>query len=391
MAADSHFYKTPDGKYWCPTIYGYDFWLRYLDVFEEVVVVSRTKSVNYNEVEGYLRVDGPNLYVIELPFLRGMKEYVTNFFDFSKAAKDAVKEGDCAIIRLPSVPASMIYKYFKKTGKPYALEIVADPYDAYQSNKIAQIVYTRNLKSAALHANGVSYVTKYYLQKKYPSHAKIYGESEKYFESYYSTINLPESYFSFPRVYDENKEKFTLVHTANSINSDIKGHETLIKIIKKLRDKNYNVYGIFIGDGTKRSYYEQMVKDLKLDKYIIFTGLISSQEKVREVLLKGDIFVFPTKAEGLPRAVIEAMAVGLPVLSTPVNGIPELLDSEYMFDPLDVDGFSKKLEFLFNNKSILEKMSKSNIEKAKEYSNLILSSRRKEFYKKLKRIVEVKK
>src|SRR5690625_2626270 len=133
VAADSLFYRTPDGKYWCKTIYGYDFWLRYLEVFEEVIVVSRTKSVPQSKVEGYLRVDGPRLRIKELPYMRGMKQYVLNYFAFSRAAKEAVKEVDCAIIRLPSVSASMVQKHYKKTRKPYALEIVADPYDAYKS------------------------------------------------------------------------------------------------------------------------------------------------------------------------------------------------------------------------------------------------------------------
>ena len=87
VAADSLFFKTPDGKYWCKTIYGYDFWLRYLAVFDDVVIVSRTKPTSHSEIEGYLRVDGPNVRVLELPFMRGMKQYITNYFSFYKAAK----------------------------------------------------------------------------------------------------------------------------------------------------------------------------------------------------------------------------------------------------------------------------------------------------------------
>ena len=115
----------------------------------------------------------------------------------------------------------------------------------------------------------------------------------------------------------------------------------------------------------------------------MFTGLLPSPNNVRDELVKSDIFVFPTRAEGLPRAVIEAMAVGLPCLSTPVNGIPELLDNDFMFEPDDVDGFANKIIELIQNPSMLEQISKKNIEKSKEYSWDKLSYRRTKFYEKL--------
>ncbi|ARI76258.1 glycosyltransferase family 4 protein [Halobacillus mangrovi] len=388
VAADSLIYKTPDGKFWCKTIYGYNFWLRYLEVFERVSIVSRTHSVDYSEVTECLRVDGPNVRVLELPFMRGMKDYITNYFSFSKTAKKIAKEGDCAIIRLPSVVAAMVHKYYKRTGKPYALEIVADPHDAYASNKLAQLAYTKQLKNAALQANGVSYVTQFYLQSKYPSFSRLYGETDENFESYYSTINLSKSYFSLPKTFNNEKKQFTIVHTANSINNDMKGHDTLIKVLKQLREENYDVNIIFIGDGSKRKYYEQMAHENGVGDFVTFTGLLPSGEKVREFLLKGDIFVFPTKAEGLPRAIIEAMAVGLPVLSTPVNGIPELLPETNMFDPYDVNGFVNKLKFLFKNVSQLEEMSKENLNTAEKYVNEKLSIRRKNYYRKLRIVAE---
>ncbi len=383
VVADAHFYKTPDGKYWAKTIYSYNFWERYLEVFDKVAVVSRTKHLDMIDTENYLRVDGPNLRVIELPFLRGMKDYIRHYFELRKAAKHSIEGAATAIFRLPSVVSSVVLEFYRKTGKPYSIEVVADPYDAYSKNKIAQKYYTEKLKQAALNANGVSYVTQYYLQTQYPSTAYLKGETPEKFESYYSTINLNTNYFSKPRKYDLKKSKYTIVHTANSINSESKGHRTVIKTVKKLRENNFNVEVVFIGDGTKRNDFECLAKDYGIEDYVRFTGLLPSPGDVRKVLLMGDIFVFPTKAEGLPRAVIEAMAVGLPCLSTPVNGIPELLSKNYLFDPMDVDGFTQKIMKLINNPNELNKMSEENIQKAKEYTNEKLSKRRKIFYQKL--------
>lgn len=385
VAADSYFQKTPDGKFWCKTIYSYNFWKRYLQVFEKVAIVSRTIESSYRDVEGYLRVDGPQLRVIELPAARGMKQYIQQYKELSKSAKRAVDEADCALIRLPSVAASVVLKYFKKTKKPYALEVVADPYDAYKSNKIAQYLYTRSLKKAVKEADGVSYVTQFYLQDKYP--AKIKNSSRR-FESYFSTINLESSYFSTPKEYSPDKKKYTIVHTANSINNTGKGHDILIQILNRIRSEGYDVKVIFIGDGDKRSYFEELSLKLNVHQSVHFTGVLSSAEEVRNILLSGDLFVFPSKAEGLPRAVIEAMAVGLPVLSTSVNGIPELLDKKYLFDPSDVEGFVFKLKQLIENPDELEEMSEKNIDKAKEYLIDKLEIRRNSFYTKLKDMSE---
>ena len=49
VAPDSSMYKTPDGKYWCPTIYEYSFFERYLEVFEDIVVASRVKKSKYTD------------------------------------------------------------------------------------------------------------------------------------------------------------------------------------------------------------------------------------------------------------------------------------------------------------------------------------------------------
>ena len=181
--------------------------------------------------------------------------------------------------------------------------------------------------------------------------------------------------------------KRQIVHTANNVNNYVKGHDVLIKAVKKLRDDNYDVNVLFIGDGQKKGEFLALADELGIKKYIMFTGILPSAEEVRKVLISADLFVFPTKAEGLPRSVIEAMAVGLPCISTPVNGIPELLEKEFLVEPLDVDGFVKKVKEFIDNPDLMEKCSDRNIIKAKEYEVSVLQSRRNKFYNKLRMLV----
>ena len=77
------------------------------------------------------------------------------------------------------------------------------------------------------------------------------------------------------------------------------------------------------------------------------------------------------------------MAMGLPVLSTPVGGIPEVINSKYLFEPMDIDGFANMICHLAECQDELSYISECNYKKALEFSNTILQSRRDEFYKKL--------
>lgn len=386
VISDSHIIQTPDNKYWCNTaVHGYDFWKRYIEVFDEVHVISRVQNCQTVDEEKCIRADGDRVKIVPLPFVRGFKEYIKNFISFSKSVKEAIGNEDAAILRVPSLPAYILLHYFKKLNKPYAFEVIVDPVECYRENKLAQVLFTYITKRECMKANGVSYVTQFFLQKHYPCRAIKYGESKDYFTTFYSSINLDDSFFGSPRHYTKMTE-IHIIHVASAINSDVKGQSTLIDIVERLKKDGYIVHAKCLGAGDYVSHYKKIISDKGLEKEIQFLGLFSSKNDLKELLLNSDIFVFPTKAEGLPRAIIEAMATGLPCLSTPVNGIPELLEPKYMFNPKDVDGFTNMIKHLINTPEELNRMSARNIKKAESYKNEILSLRRQEFYTKLKRL-----
>lgn len=386
VAVDAQLFITPDGRVWTKTIYGYNFWERYLDVFEDIVVVSRMKKIDYNDSDKLLLSSGERVFFAGLPMAIGAKAYLMNLNSIILAIRQSINKGDCAIIRLPSVSAMLFEIVYKRTKKPYALEIVADPKDAFKENKIARYFITSHLKKSVQRADGVSYVTQYALQKEYPSKIPLKANTKR-FESYYSSIILKKSYFGRPKNYTKPLTKIRIVHTANNMNNYVKGHKTVIKLLRELTNRSLDATVCFIGDGSKRREFEEYSRELGVEDRVVFTGILASADEVRKELVSSDIFVFPTRAEGLPRAVIEAMAVGLPCLSTPVNGIPELLKQDYLFDPDDYLSFSNKICSLVNDPELLNAISLENIKKASEYSEDCLKERRMYFYSKLKKLV----
>ena len=103
-----------------------------------------------------------------------------------------------------------------------------------------------------------------------------------------------------------------------------KGQLLLIKALRKVVDAGFKVHLTLAGDGEMRSEIEQLVSELDLSSSIAITGWISSAE-VKSLLNDTDAMILASFAEGLPVAIMEAMAQQIPVISTYIAGIPELV------------------------------------------------------------------
>ena len=388
VATDAHLFITPDGKYWCKSIYGYNFWVRYLHVFDEIRIVARAENILSSD-EKMLLVEGKGVTVYPVPSYRGPIELMKKYYFIHRALYGAYEGVDVALFRMPSQTAFMTYQHCPK-GLPVGGEIVYDPYDdILQSSTFMRILNKRissQLSSFCKAANGVSYVTENSIQNHYPSYARINGEDKDHFETFYSTITLSDNAFTGPRDFS-NKKSLKIVLSSVSMNSERKGEKVLISAIKKARASGYDVSSVIIGDGSLRASFEEFAKSLGIHDYVQFTGLLPSSDDVRSIMLDADMFVFPTQGEGLPRGILEAMAIGLPVLSTPVGGIPEVIDRKYLFNPLDSDAFAKEICRLLDNPDELTLMSKTNYNKSLEFKNVTLQKKRDEFYTKLIRLV----
>ena len=129
-------------------------------------------------------------------------------------------------------------------------------------------------------------------------------------------------------------------------------------------------------------HYKALIQKLNLANEVEFYGTIVHKNELLTKLRENDLLLLPTRLEGLPRVIIESMAVGLPSISTPIAGIPELLDKEFMYKYNDYNGITNKIVELYSNKDKMVQISKRNIEKVKEYEYSKLILRRKSFYKK---------
>ena len=263
------------------------------------------------------------------------------------------------------------------------MEVISDPYDVFRKGSIRhplrplfKFAFPKILKQHCLKAAAVSYVTEKVLQNFYPP-------SNEAFSTYYSSIELDEFAFSTEHRTYQQKREYNLVFVG-SLSQMYKGQDTLIDAFALCIKAGGNVRLVFVGDGKHRHDLEEQASARGVRDKIRFVGAIPSGEKVREQLDKADLFVLPSRGEGLPRAMIEAMARGLPCIGTSVSGIPELLSREDLVPPGNAHALSEAISHVIQDPARMEQMSIRNFEKANEFRNCLLRSRRIKFYEFIK-------
>lgn len=117
--------------------------------------------------------------------------------------------------------------------------------------------------------------------------------------------------------------------------------------------------------------------------YVEILGYLETKEKLK-VISSSDIFVLPSYSEELPIAILEAMAAGLPIISTPVGSIPEVIEegvNGYLIRPGDYYGLAEKICVLAKDRQLRQMMGKNNAEKIRrEYNNVVVMQRLEKIY-----------
>jgi N-acetyl-alpha-D-glucosaminyl L-malate synthase BshA len=149
----------------------------------------------------------------------------------------------------------------------------------------------------------------------------------------------------------------------------VKGLEYLITAMNLIKDKEPNARIILIGDGSEKEKLKTIVKNLMLESRINFFGGVPNQ-KIPEYLTASDVFVLPSLSESFGIVNLEAMASGLPVVTTKVGGLPEIVtegENGFLVEPKNPQQLAEKILFLLKNDELRLKMSLNNREKVKQY------------------------
>lgn len=160
--------------------------------------------------------------------------------------------------------------------------------------------------------------------------------------------------------------------------SEQKNHIEMIDIFENCLKKNKKLKLILVGSGELFEEVEKIVKEKELENNIILQGKL---EECYNIINESDIFILPSKWEGMPMTIIEAMGSGVPCIAYPVGGIPDMIDDGIDgFLPKTKDEFIDKVLELSENEELRKNIGKKSVIKSKEFSAIEMCKRYCDIY-----------
>lgn len=380
--------RTPDGKVWTKGWGGYSEFAAYRGPFDAVKIACRLEPVS-SVGRDAVRCDGSGVSFIGLPYYVGPSQYLRAAITVRKRIKELYCPGAAYLLRMPSQIGTLFMNYLMGKRHPSGVIVVADPFRDFERKscghaawRLLQWHYTKSLRVACRNATALAYVTGESLQSQYP-------RGRGFATNFSDVVFTDDWYVGESRVYSEIRGRcWNLLHVG-AFTQPYKGHDTLLRAAAYCRDLGVPFRLTCVGDGTYRRRMEDLARRLRLGDVVRFTGEIPFGAQIRGALDDADLFVLPSRTEGLPRALLEAMARALPCIATNVGGVPELLDQGDLVPPDRPDLLAQQIVRILSSPATLTAMSARNLAVARRYHWTRMAPRRERFLEHLCQSTEI--
>lgn len=379
FACEGHFTKNAQGEYYSlDGGFSNRLWSRYLSVFTKLYVIARVKEDRNYVGKEVLRADNPKVSFIDLPNYVGPLQFFKVRGKIMRILNKEAVPGRAYLCRLPGEIGGMVISVLNQRHIPYSCEVVGDPWDVFAPDGVQhpfriyfRYAGRRKLKKQVSGASCVLYVTKYTLQKRYPCSPNVFSTNA-------SNVFLLKNSFADEFKHLIEKEHYRLI-SIGSLEQMYKSPDVVIKAMNILKKRGLKCYLSWLGDGKYKEQMKSLAKELNVEDNICFHGNVTAEE-VKKQLQASDLFLLVSKTEGLPRAMIEAMAQGMPCIGSKVGGIPELLEDTALVPKGDAEALAEKVSYMLTHLSFTNQQAKRNWLEAANYENSLLDLKRKEFY-----------
>lgn len=370
-----------DGNYYTEGGFPFPLFRTYLDIFSEIVVIARVSTTNKSVKDNYTKISLRSVSFLELPYYIGPTGFYLHLLQIRKVLKEKISDDGLYLCRVPGNIADEVIRVLKKKKIPYVCHVVGDPDLVFSKDGVQHPLrplirkYAINrLKNNIASSVGNVYVTKTTLQEKYPPNPDSISIS-------LSDVIIKDEIIANSAKVLVDKKCYNII-SVGSLDQMYKAPDIIIKAIADLKSKGIHCKLTWLGDGIFRERMKNLSLDLGVSENVAFLGNVSAEEVVNH-LKQSDIFAMVSRTEGLPRALIEAMAQGLPCIGSNVGGIPELISKECIVEKENVLALSSLIKKMVQDHAFTNHMANTNLINAHNYLSSKLNSERIAFYKEI--------
>ncbi len=273
-----------------------------------------------------------------------LKNLIKNIFIIGKY----IKKEKIDVIHCHGTPSNIIGIILKKTCRIKFISTVhSDLMYEFQGKK--KFIYSKIEEMTLKYADYIIPVSNNLKEKLINRH----GKKDEKIKLIYNGIDIDIDRSMVNS--REKDEKFKFLFVGRLV--EIKNVELLLQGLHYIKNKGKDFVCNIIGDGEDLEKLKKISKDLGLDSKVNFLGY---RNDILEFMTKSDVLILTSKMEGIPITIIEAFASKLPVISTAVGGVLEMIvngKTGILFDLENKDEFNRVLLDLLENKYDLDKLS----------------------------------
>lgn len=377
---DLPIYKDINGVY-CSTTLTDSMFQRFFVVADELIVSTRVYQLNKTYAEAHQEpITLDKVKILAVPNMMSARGMIFQRGPFKKVMSETLKDVDLVFLRGGEC-ATVAYEVCREMNKPYLSECGGISWETFWHHSfLGKFVAPRmELKSIQIikHAHYVAYVTEKYLQKRYPTK----GISTHASNVYLKEVDPETLKMRKARIATRKKQDSVVIGTTAAVNVKYKGQEYIIRALARLKKLGYKVRYELVGGGDQ-SFLKKIAEKYDVSDAVHFWGE-KTHDEVLNWLDSIDIYAQPSRQEGLPRALVEAMSRSCPSIGSTTAGIPELIDSNVVFNNGNVRQITEVLSKIIDGVPgyDMSVLAEHNFNKACEYEYKKIEERRTALFK----------
>lgn len=361
------------GGNWGARALGYErLYRHYLAEFERVEVLAQVCAT---EDPTTAPVDGPGVAVTALPAIEGWRCVLGPLQELRRRVRAACDPAAAYLLRAPGVVADAAWRELMARGQPYALEMPGDPWLSLapgNSRRLLRPILRRHrlrlLRAQVSHACAVGYYSR--------EQARRYPPGPGAHQTFVNDAGLSaDAIVTAPRAFAAGARRRVIC--VGTLARTRKSPEVVIDAVARCVADGVDLELVWVGGGELLGPMRARARHVGLGERAQFPGQLPAGAAVLAQLDAADIFVLVSRAEGLPSALLEAMARGLPCIGSAVGGIPDLLAPEDLVTGGDARVTARFLAQVAADARRMEAMSRRNLETVRGHSAEVVAARRR--------------